>query len=219
MTRVLVIADDHMVARRIRLALRATAGFELLGFAGGKQPIGALLLSTAPDVVVVDETSGRSHALARLAEVVSTLSAIGVLLAADMDRRSVSEALAAGASTVIARTVEPAALSALLRETANGNIVHQIPAPSQSRDAASLLTDRELQVLRYVAMGLTNGGIARELWVTTDTVKFHLSNTYRKLGVANRTQASRFAHVHHLVAAGERLATDTRGRHGGRWHA
>jgi DNA-binding NarL/FixJ family response regulator len=204
LTRVLVIADDRMVARRIRLALRPTAGFELLGFADGRRPIGAVLLSTAPDVVVVDETSDRSQALERLAELVSTLSrATGVLLAAEMDGRSVDEALAAGASTVIARTVEPAALAALLRETANGNIVHQMPAPSQPRDAASVLTARELEVLRYVAMGLTNGGIARELWVTKDTVKFHLSNTYRKLGVANRTQASRYAHVHHLVAGGE----------------
>ena len=48
---------------------------------------------------------------------------------------------------------------------------------------------------------LTNSQIARQLWVTEQTVKFHLSNTYRKLGVANRTEASRYAHVHDLVAA------------------
>jgi len=52
-----------------------------------------------------------------------------------------------------------------------------------------------------VAQGYTNGKIARELWVTEQTVKFHLSNTYRKLGVANRTEASRYAYVNDLMAA------------------
>jgi DNA-binding NarL/FixJ family response regulator len=63
------------------------------------------------------------------------------------------------------------------------------------------LTDRELEILRLVAQGYTNGKIARELWVTEQTVKFHLSNTYRKLGVANRTEASRYAHLNDLMAA------------------
>ena len=46
---------------------------------------------------------------------------------------------------------------------------------------------------------MTNGQIARELWVTEQTVKFHLSNVYRKLGVSNRTQASRYAHMNGLM--------------------
>ena len=57
------------------------------------------------------------------------------------------------------------------------------------------------------AEGYTNGRIARELWVTEQTVKFHLSNTYRKLGVANRTEATRYAYLHNLVAPHERLAS------------
>ena len=61
------------------------------------------------------------------------------------------------------------------------------------------LTDRELEILRLVAQGYTNGRIARELWVTEQTVKFHLSNIYRKLGLANRTEAANYAHVHGLV--------------------
>ena len=69
------------------------------------------------------------------------------------------------------------------------------------------LTARELEILLLAAEGHTNGQIARELWVTEQTVKFHLSNTYRKLGVANRTEASRYAHVHELVARSERLAS------------
>ena len=68
-------------------------------------------------------------------------------------------------------------------------------------------SDRELEILKLVSEGHTNGRIARELWVTEQTVKFHLSNTYRKLGVANRTEASRYAHMHDLVMPREQLAS------------
>ena len=62
------------------------------------------------------------------------------------------------------------------------------------------LTRREREILALVAEGGSNGTVARHLWVTEQTVKFHLSNIYRKLGVSNRTAASRWAHEHGLVA-------------------
>jgi DNA-binding NarL/FixJ family response regulator len=75
-----------------------------------------------------------------------------------------------------------------------------LPRPSVVADETKCsLTDRELQVLRLVAQGYTNSRVAGELRVTEQTVKFHLSNTYRKLGVANRTGASRYAHLNNLV--------------------
>ena len=61
------------------------------------------------------------------------------------------------------------------------------------------LTRRELEILRLVAEGHSNSQLARMLWVTEQTVKFHLSNIYRKLGVANRTEASRWAQVNGLL--------------------
>jgi len=64
------------------------------------------------------------------------------------------------------------------------------------------LTAREREILGLVAEGLTNARIGRELWVTEQTVKFHLSNIYRKLGVSNRTEASRFAYTHGLLRRG-----------------
>jgi DNA-binding CsgD family transcriptional regulator len=73
-------------------------------------------------------------------------------------------------------------------------------------DAISLdedpnLTRRELEILRLVAEGDSNAELARMLWVTEQTVKFHLSNIYRKLDVSNRTEASRWAQVHGLLEA------------------
>jgi DNA-binding NarL/FixJ family response regulator len=70
------------------------------------------------------------------------------------------------------------------------------PAPMEA--PACPLTRRELEILRAVAEGHTNARIGRDLWVTEQTVKFHLSNIYRKLGVSNRTEASRYALVNNL---------------------
>ena len=104
--------------------------------------------------------------------------------------------------------MHPVALGTLLREIVRGNVVQR---PRRSASAAAPdgcpLTTRELEILRLVADGHTNGRIARELWVTEQTVKFHLSNTYRKLGVSNRTEASRYAHLNDLMAVPERLAS------------
>ena len=61
------------------------------------------------------------------------------------------------------------------------------------------LTRREKEILQLVAEGGTNGDVARRLWVTEQTVKFHLANIFRKLDVTNRTQASRWAHAHGLL--------------------
>jgi DNA-binding CsgD family transcriptional regulator len=64
---------------------------------------------------------------------------------------------------------------------------------------AAELTDRELITMKLVVRGLANKAISKELWVTEQTVKFHLTNIYRKLGVANRTEAARWAFRHGLL--------------------
>jgi DNA-binding CsgD family transcriptional regulator len=87
--------------------------------------------------------------------------------------------------------------------------VHVSKRPARSRGSRIAavaaegfsLTPRELEVLQLVASGSSNMEIAQALWVTEQTVKFHLSNVYRKLDVANRTEASHYAHVNGLVSA------------------
>jgi DNA-binding CsgD family transcriptional regulator len=80
------------------------------------------------------------------------------------------------------------------------------PAPTPTPAGAPVrverpggLTRRELEILRLVAEGHSNAQLARMLWVTEQTVKFHLSNIYRKLDVANRTEASRWAQRNGLL--------------------
>ncbi len=73
-------------------------------------------------------------------------------------------------------------------------------APAADDDSV-ILTRRELEILRLVAEGRSNAQLAKMLWVTEQTVKFHLSNVFRKLQVSNRTEASRWAQLRGLLPA------------------
>jgi DNA-binding NarL/FixJ family response regulator len=208
MKRLLIVADHSLVIHGIRLALRQTAGFQVAGFVDGRVSIAGTLERGEPDIVLVDDMQEPEHALARLREVGAIQpDAQSVLLTLRMDDEWLAEAFEAGAHAVISKTVHPVALGTLLREISQGNVVHRHQArPAAVQEHECPLTQRELEILTLVAEGHTNGHIARQLWVTEQTVKFHLSNTYRKLGVANRTEASRYAYMHDLVSPREQLA-------------
>jgi DNA-binding NarL/FixJ family response regulator len=209
MKRLMIVADHSFVVQAIRLALRQTAGFQVVGFFDGRGSVRNALQELRPDVVLVDDMQEADNALARLREVTEEVPlAKSMLLTLQMDSEWLEQAFDAGAQAVVSKTVHPVSLGTLLREISHGNVVHRFerrPAAVIEEDCP--LTDRELEILKLVAEGHTNGRIARELWVTEQTVKFHLSNTYRKLGVANRTEASRYAHLHNLTAPRERLAS------------
>ena len=128
------------------------------------------------------------------------------MLSIQLDEDWLDQAFGARATAVISKATQPAALATLVRETLNGHIVHRPSqaAPHGERDRAKdaedrPLTRRDFELLQLVAYGSANGAITRRLWVSEQTVKFHLSNIYRKLDVANRTQASHFAHARGLV--------------------
>ncbi len=200
MKRLLIVADQSLVVHSIRLALRQSAGLHVVGFVDGRLPVAGALARLGPEVIVVDDMHDPEHALARLREAAEHApDARRVLFTLRDNADWLDQVFEAGADAVISKTVQFASLGALLRQVVNDQVVHR-PRPARSGEGSCPLTDRELEVLRLVAEGYTNGRIARELWVTEPTVKFHLSNTYRKLGVANRTEASRYAHVHDLMA-------------------
>jgi DNA-binding NarL/FixJ family response regulator len=191
MTRVLVLARDRRRAAAIQGGLEHAACFEIVAH-----------VSARPEIVVIDD-SGGTGAPDRIRSV--RLAAPGakvVLLAPDVGPERMREARAAGLHTAIARSVDPDSVGTLLREITNGRVYHALPpAGAQPAFGSSTppLTPRELEILRLVAAGASNGRVARELWITEQTVKFHLSNAYRKLRVANRTQASHYAHTHGLL--------------------
>jgi DNA-binding NarL/FixJ family response regulator len=128
-----------------------------------------------------------------------------VVLTMEEDPQYIEAAFAAGAVAYVFKTAEPDDLAAAVRQSFEHSVYFSSPVPQGERTPAASpandLTRRELEILRLVAEGHSNSQLARLLWVTEQTVKFHLSNIYRKLGVANRTEASRWAQVNGLLAA------------------
>jgi DNA-binding NarL/FixJ family response regulator len=207
--RLMIVTDDPSSASAIRRALLSTAAFDIVeGYAEGRGSCGAAATAHRPDVVVIDHMRSRADMLARIGELRAAVpEAKIVLLSVRMESAWLTQAATAGIDAAIAKTFRLDRLGALVREVAAGNVFHAFdPAPRSSLGAAisplpslPALTRRELEVLRLVAEGAPNSRIAAQLWITEQTVKFHLSKVYRKLGVSNRTEASHHAYVNGLL--------------------
>jgi DNA-binding NarL/FixJ family response regulator len=126
------------------------------------------------------------------------------VIAPKHDDDEADEALAAGAYVYIAETSHPDDLGAAIRQGFQTSVflgsgdpsgTARIVRPSPAKAESHGLTKREQEILRLVSDGKSNSEVARKLWVTEQTVKFHLSNIYRKLGVTNRTEAGRQAQL------------------------
>jgi DNA-binding NarL/FixJ family response regulator len=202
--RALIVADNALAAEVIRRGLRYAPSCRVLGFVGTSRPCGDTVGQSRPDIVVFDDSSEAGAVVARIREARQAApEAKLVMLTLRMEPGELAEASAAGIDAAIAKTAQPQCVGMLVREVAAGNVFHAFAKPAAvaepAHTAADDLTARELEILRLMAAGSSNGRIAAQLWVTEQTVKFHLSNIYRKLGVANRTQASHYAHVHGML--------------------
>jgi DNA-binding NarL/FixJ family response regulator len=208
--RVVVIADNRFVAEILRRSLRHTSGLDVVGYVDGRRPCGTAVAEADPQVVVVDEMTWPGTATLRIREISAAMPRAKIIVLGNRSESSwLRDVVEAGAHAAIAKTVQPGTLGLLIREICAGTVFHAFAggadAPASSITHADL-TKRELEILRMVADGASNGSIARRLWVTEQTVKFHLSNVYRKLGVANRTEASHYAHVNQLIEPVRQLA-------------
>jgi DNA-binding NarL/FixJ family response regulator len=199
--RIVIVADNTLAAEGIRRELRHASGCHVAGFVKGRRPCADAVAQEAPDVVLVDDMLRPELTLARVAEVRRALpEAKIVLVTLEMTPARLAEACAAGIDAAVAKTAHPGSLGTLVREVVRGNVFHAfLPTPTPEEPALDRLTSREVEILALAAAGLPNSRIADRLCVTEQTVKFHLSNVYRKLSVTNRTQASRIAHEHGLL--------------------
>lgn len=143
-----------------------------------------------PDIVIIDPSL--ADGLDAIAAIARTHpDAVIIALGDGHDADGVDGALGAGANGYIAKDVPAEDFAPLVRRICGGMTVR--PRRNGAAGPAHALTRREREVLVLLADGLPNKQIARQLFVTEQTVKFHLANIYRKLGVQNRTQAARRA--------------------------
>ena len=185
-------------------ALERAGGFEVVGEAVNGVQVLPLVRRLKPDLVLLDLRMPQMDGLTCLVKIRKEFPDVKVaILSVSQDPELIQTALKRGANAYIVKSVDPDDLPGALRQTLDGKVfttvgVTEDPGERAARDAG--LTERELVIVRAVARGLSNEAIAKELWVAEQTVKFHLTNIYRKLGVSNRSGAVRYAFEHDLAS-------------------
>jgi len=192
------------VLKRIGVTIAGTAGTAAAAF--------ALIEQEKPDLLIVDpmiEDDGYSpahdghgppeqaHGRDFIQRARDLNPELHVIVLSELDDRSyIVSCLAAGADAYVMKSAYPEDLASAVRQgfrpsvyLASSIAPSEVTPRSEDHDGKSrLLTRRELEILEFVARGTPNAAIAKTLWITEQTVKFHLSNIYRKLNLSNRTE-------------------------------
>lgn len=200
-----LVADDHsLTLEAVREALRDTGAINVVAEASSGRQALALASRSRPDVALLDmHMPGEIDGLTCAERIRKQLPETRVvIISAFNDDASVRMAMRRGADAFISKAVDPRDIGPMLRATVQRTVFH---APvegleSNGDGSAEGLTERELAVLKAVAGGLPNKTISQQLWISEHTVKFHLTNIFRKTGTANRTEAARWAHQHGFVS-------------------
>ena len=200
-----LIADDHpLILAGIKRALEEDDQFEVVAEARVGSQVLPLVSQTQPDLALLDLRMPEMDGLACLDRIRKEHPKVKVvILSVSTDPEVVQTVLNHGAAAYVVKSVNPIDLSSALRQALEGTVFSAVGLPEKTaqQDAvkAAGLTDRETTILKALARGLSNEAIGKELWVAQQTVKFHLTNIYRKLEVSNRTEAARYAYEHGLI--------------------
>jgi DNA-binding NarL/FixJ family response regulator len=203
-----LIADDHpVVIGGIRRALDGHDDIDVVGEAHSAPEVLEMIERRRPRFVLLDLNMPGVAGLDCVEQIVARWPQVKVIiLSACEDSGMINGAFAAGAIAYIFKSVMTMDVASVLRQASTGGIFHAATGQrGTAREVSPMepqagLTAREQTILTAVTQGLTTAAISQQLWVSEHTVKFHLTNIYRKLGVANRAAAVRYALEHRLVA-------------------
>jgi DNA-binding NarL/FixJ family response regulator len=201
------IADDHrLMLDGIKRALETAPDIKVVGEAMTGEDLVAMVPRVRPDVVILDMRMPKGDGLATLQALQKSHPDLKVIMLSMFDDpENIEKALGYGAAGYVVKSINPLDLPSTIRGVFEGTVYHPrgVSAGSTGSEPPGAtpggLTNRELAILKLVAEGLSNLDIASKLFVTEQTVKFHLSNIYRKLGVGNRTEATRYAYKNGLI--------------------
>jgi DNA-binding NarL/FixJ family response regulator len=202
MISVLIVDDHPMVRTGLRTLLDSTIDISVVGEAADGEQAVELGRELRPEVVLMDLSmpvlDGASATRRLLTENPGTRV---VVLTSFAEQPQVSEALAAGAIGYLLKDCDPRDLIAAVRAAAEGHApldprVARTLLPRTTQSPADELSDREREVLSFVARGLANKQIGHALGISERTVKAHLGNIFRRIGVTDRTSAAMWARDH-----------------------
>jgi len=206
----LLIADDHEVVRKGLCSLFADSAVEVCGEAASPDDAVRQARKHKPDVVLLDVRFGEADGLEAVRRIRTAAPDTRVVVLSAFDNPTyVARAVAAGAHDYLLKTISRNDLIAAVAAAAAGENatrmgeLRRVASQMSRREKGSVtgvpLTPREMQILRLVAMGLANQEIADALKISVETVKEHVQNLLRKLGVGDRTQAAVWALRHGLA--------------------
>lgn len=208
-SRTAVVLDRHPLWTVAVESVLRKVGVDVVGTVTTGSEALVLVQRLRPDMLVtdLDAADGEGAGLTCLREARQHAPELrGVVLSMSDDAQHIDAALQAGAVAYVLKSAHPDDLASAARQAFSHSVYFAVPGKTWnghvqaalSADRAEL-TKREREILQLAAEGYSNAQLARMLWVTEQTIKFHLSNVYRKLDVSNRTEAARWAQLHGLV--------------------
>ncbi|MFZ5809651.1 MAG: response regulator [Chloroflexota bacterium] len=201
----ILVADDHPLIRdSLRTLLKTEADLELVGEAVDGDEAVRKALDLQPDVILMDLVMPKKDGLQAIMEIKQIKADISILvLTSFSDEDKVFPAIRAGALGYLLKDASPEELLKAIHDVYRGmpslhpsialQLLREINRPSELPRAENPLSERELEVLKLIAQGLTNQEIATKLVLSEWTVRTHVRNILTKLHLANRTQAALFA--------------------------
>jgi DNA-binding NarL/FixJ family response regulator len=199
-----LIADDHrLILESVQATLEAAGDFEVVATTTEATRVAALVGETAPDLVLLDVRMPELDGLTCLTRLRRRFPRLVVVMMSGSEEPAIrQQALDGGASAFVLKHIDPRELGGVLRQALGGTVYQSPPIFDERARALAAeagLTTKEHEILNLLALGLSNREIGGELRIAEQTVKFHLSNVYRKLGVGKRTAAIEAARARGLI--------------------
>ncbi len=206
----LLIADDHEVVRSGLKVLLADTDVEIVAEVGTGEEAVKYAMENDPDVVLLDIRMPKGDGLTALGRIKLEKPDMPVLMLSTFDNPTyIARSVALGASGYLLKGCTREQLLSAIRMAASGEsawtrdelrrVTGALATPRLAADVEVPLTQRESEVLRQLAFGLTNKEIAQALHISYETVKEHVQHILRKIGVSDRTQAAVWAVRKQLV--------------------
>jgi len=200
----MLIADDHAVVRAGICSMVAGNEFEVVAQAADGAEALRLALEQRPDLVLLDVRMPETDGISCLGRIRTELPDTPVLMFSAYDNPTyVARSVALGAVGYLVKTTSEEDLLSALRRAAKGEalwsreelrrVTGALSTPRMAIDLEVPLTKRESEVLKQLALGLSNKEIAQALSISYETVKEHVQHILRKVGVSDRTQAAVWA--------------------------